>query len=504
MNARTINARAAGNAIPAPASLHAASIVGWAIAAVLLGCVLALSGLPGIYAILVLATVVVFASLALRFPAFTMSASIWCLALVPFSWGIATGVLPKLFGDECLLLLYLVVFPVLYLSQSRTWQPGFRNLYWALGLFLVAQSFSLLAGTDLVAFRNFLETDFLGPFLLLIFLQESANTPKAESVANSIIWLTVTIAALSVIERVVQRNPLLEHDTTITYLSPMLAQLTAGVYRPYVTFFHPSAAGTFMSFGIPFALRRWSQSRSWISLCLLAIIAAGVFVNATRGVWVAIAVATLLLARRPLLILLSAIPVASIGAAIAYLAFRSTPFMQRLTDPNNIYSRVVYWGLALKVFASHPILGIGHMQFRNVYLSYVHDLSNVAHFDISKIFAIDNMFLTTLVEHGLVGFLSLMGILIFFAVSLGALRKRLLAAQQPEHASFVRAVQLTLVTCAVAGCFADIDQFTKCTKFFFIVMGLGFGVSAHCPPSPGPAIAADDRKHKAFLEPASE
>jgi hypothetical protein len=499
-----MNARPAGSAPSGSAPFHAASIIGWAIAAILLGCVLALSGLPGIYAVLLLATAVVFAGIALRFPAFTMSASVWCLALVPFSWGIATGVLPKLFGDECLLLLYLAVFPVLYLSQSRTWQPGFRNLYWALGLFLVAQSFSLLAGTDLVAFRNFLETDFLGPFLLLIFLQESANTPKTESVADSIVWLTATIAALSVIERVVQRNPVIEHDPTFTYLSPMVVQLTQGVYRPYVTFFHPSAAATFMGFGIPFALRRWSQSRSWISLGLLVIIAAGIFVNATRGVWVAIAVAALLLARRPLLILLSAIPAASIGAAIAFLALRSTPFMQRLTDPNNFYSRVVYWGLALRVFASHPILGIGHMQFRNVYLSYVHDLSNIAHFDIAKIFAIDNMYLTTLVEHGLIGFLSLTGILIFFAVSLGALRKRLLAAQQPERASFVRAVQLTLVTCVVAGCFADIDQFTKCTKFFFIIMGLGFGVGAPCLPSPAPAIAADDRKHNVFLEPTRE
>jgi O-antigen ligase len=482
---------------------RAASLAGWAVAAVLLGCVLALSGLPGIYATLVLALVVVFAAIALRYPAFTMGASIWLLALVPFSWGITTGVLPKLFGDECLLLVYLVVLPLLYLSRSRTWRPSPRNLYWALGLFLVAQALSLAAGTDLVAFRNLLETDLLGPFLLLLFLQESANTPKMESLANAIVWLTVILAALSVIERLTQRNPIMEHFTDFTYLSPTLAALTNGVYRPYVTFFHPSDAGTFMAFGVPFALRRWLQTRSWFSLLLLATIAVGIFVNATRGVWVAVAVATLLLARRPLLILLCAIPVASSAFAIAYLALKSTPFIQRLTDPNNLYSRLVYWALALKVFASHPVLGVGHMQFQKVYLNYVHDLSNVAHFDIAKIFAIDNMYLTTLVEHGIVGLFALVGILIFFAVSLSALRRHLLVAQLDEQASFVRAVQLILVICVVAGCFADIDQFTKSTKFFFILIGLGYGVGARALYV-GSLTPVPEEHRSIPLEPTSE
>ena len=117
------------SALPVPAPFHAASIFGWAAAAILLGCALALSGLPGLYAMIILATLVVFAAIALRFPSLTIGASIWGLALVPFSLGITTGVLPKLFGDEALLLLYLVVFPALYLSQSRTWQSGFGSIY---------------------------------------------------------------------------------------------------------------------------------------------------------------------------------------------------------------------------------------------------------------------------------------------------------------------------------------------------------------------------------------
>jgi O-antigen ligase len=491
-------------ALPVPAPFHAASIFGWAAAAILLGCVLALSGLPGLYAMIILASLIVFAAIALRFPSLTIGASIWGLALVPFSLGITTGILPKLFGDEALLLLYLVVFPALYLSQSRTWHPGFGSIYWVLALFVFALSLSMLAGSDLVAFRNFLETDVLGALLLVVFLQESANTKDPESIVDSVIWLIVLIAALSIIERVLQRNPLLEHNTTFAYISPELVRLTEGVYRPYVTFFHPSETGTFMALGVPFALRRWTQRRSFVSFAILAILAGGVAVNATRGVWVGIAVALLLLARRPLLIVISAIPILSVGAAVGYFIFRTTPFMQRLTDPNNFYSRLVYWMLALKVFAYHPAIGIGHMQFKNIYIAYVHDISNTAHFDISKIFAIDNMYLTTLVEHGLIGFIAFVATLIFLGVSLRKIRKRLVASHLPKIASLVRCSQLALVTYAVTGCFADVHEFTKATKFVFILVGLGLGIGARYLHASSPAAVTQDIPDSLSMEPCHE
>ena len=466
------------SALQIPVPTHTTSVIAWAAAAVLLGCIVALSGLPGLYAIILLATLIIFAAIALRFPALTLGASLWSLALVPFSLGITTGVLPKLFGDEALLLLYLAVFPVLYLARSRTWHTGFRFLYGMLALFVFAECISMLAGSDLVAFRNILETDVLGALLLVLFLQESANAKHTEFITDSVIWLVVLIAALSIIERVIQRNPLLEHNPTFAYMSPEIVHLTQGVYRPYVSFFHPSETGTFMALGVPFVLRRWTQRHSFISFAMLAILAGGVAVNATRGVWVGVAVALLLLARRPWLIVVSAIPILSVSALVTFFIFRTAPFMQRLTDPNNLYSRLVYWMLALKVFAYHPAIGIGHMQFKNLYIAYVHDISNTAHFDISKIFAIDNMYLTTLVEHGMVGLIALVATLIFLGVSLGKLRKSLLKSNLPEIASLLRCSQLALITYAVTGCFADVHEFTKVTKFIFALVGLGFGIGA--------------------------
>jgi hypothetical protein len=445
--------------------------------ALVAGSVLALSGMAGIY----MATGLVLSALstvvAAKYPAPVLGLAIWFLALFPFDWGIQTGVLPKIFGDESVFLLYLIAFPSLYLLTGRIWHHGFSKLYILLLTFVSVQGLSFAIARDLVATRNFLETYVLGALLLVLVLQEVANS-NPETVATSIVWLTVAIAALSIVERIVQRNPVMEHSIDITYLSPELARITEGVYRPYVTFFHPSEAGTFMALGLPFALRRWTQRKSWTACLALAMITAGLFVNATRGVWFGIAVAALLLIRNAWLVLASIAPIAAVGGTIAYCAFAATPFMQRLTDPNNLYSRFVYWSLALKIFVAHPIIGVGHMQFKTVYLDYVQDLSNLAHFDIGKVFVADNMYLTTTVEHGALGLVTLLGVVVAAAVLLRNVRRRLLARGMTKEATLAQCVLQALVIYSATGCFADVNLFTKATKYIFILIGFGLGVGA--------------------------
>jgi len=95
------------------------------------------------------------------------------------------------------------------------------------------------------------------------------------------VWLSAVIAALSILERIVLRNPIMEHQLDITYISPQLAQITNGVYRPYVSFFHPSEAGTFMALVFPLCFARLLASDRNLRHCLL-LVAAGLFINATR------------------------------------------------------------------------------------------------------------------------------------------------------------------------------------------------------------------------------
>ena len=257
-----------GNALLPLRPMSIRSLVIWATAALLLGCTFALAGLASIYVAIAFAAVFVFAAVVARYPAPVMGAAIWFLALFPFSWGIQTGVVPKFFGDESLLLLYLAVFPFLYLFTERLWRHGFGTLYIVLVVFVFTQALPFTVAKDLVAWRNFCETYVLGALLCVLFLQESFNS-DAEPVATSIVWVTLIIALMSIVERIVQRNPIMEHSIDILYLSPEIARITEGVYRPYTTFFHPSEAGTFMALGVPFAVRKWVQRKSWFSLLVL-------------------------------------------------------------------------------------------------------------------------------------------------------------------------------------------------------------------------------------------
>jgi O-Antigen ligase len=453
----------------------------WTVLAVLVGCSFALSGIAGLFVAVAVASVALFAIIAAKYPALVLSAAVLCLGLMPFPWSVLTGLPPKLFADETVLVLYLAVLPLLYLFAGRTWRSGFRALYIFLAVFVCTQAASLLVAADLVAARNLIETYVLGSLLLVLFLQEVANT-NPETVVTSIVWVTVVIAILTVVERIVQRNPIMEHVTDFTYLSPVLARLTDGVYRPYVSFFHPSEAGTFMALGLPFVVHRWKQRRTVVTSLALIAIAGGLLINATRGVWFAVAIAALLFVRNAWLIVSVMAPMAMACGSAAFLAFQATPFMQRLTDPNNLLSRFVFWGLAVKIFLAHPILGVGHMQFKTVYLDYVQDLSNSAHFDISKISVADNMYLTTMAEHGALGLVTLLGALIGAGILLRRSYKKLKAIGLQKEASLVLCAQQAVVIYAATGCFADLNQFTKATKYVFILVGLGLGVGARYIP----------------------
>ena len=173
-------------------------------------------------------------------------------------------------------------------------------------------------------------------------------------------------------------------------------------------------------------------------------------------------------------VLLSAIvPLAGIGAWIGYTVLEDSPFLQRLTDPKDLYARFEYWQIAFRIFAVHPLIGAGHMQFGQVYLNYVQALSGLASFDISTVSVADNIFITTLAEHGILGIVSLVVFLVFSGMLLSRFRKRMSLAGLTAQATFIRCSELALITYVVTGLFADVHLFTKATKFLFILIGLG-------------------------------
>jgi O-antigen ligase len=470
-----------------PMTFGWSKLIVWSAAAIFLGATWAITGIAGIYIATGIAMILTFTAVVSVVPGLITFAALWTLILMPYFWGLTTGTIPKLFADEAVLLLYIVAFPLLHLCGVRSWKSGYSSLYLFLALYLALQAASFaVSEKDLVALRNFLETSALGAILLILFVQESSSKFNQRLVTESIVWIAVIVSIASVAERVYQKNPVLEQysnssDPSLTppiYLSAQVVRLAGGAYRPYVSFFHPSEAGMFMAMCLPFLITRWKERPGMLSFGACFCLAAGLLVNATRGTWVAAALIALMMLRDTWKIVAVLFPISAIGSVVAYWVFRDSPFMERIVDPNNFLARFVYWRLGWEVFANHPLLGVGHMQFAKYYLGYVSELTSSVQIDLNQVNVLDNIYLTSLAEHGLVGFVGLVSLFICLAVLLRNSKRKLLCNEDQNAAAFVRCTEFALLAYVVAGCFADVTLFTKVTKLLFILIGMSIGVSA--------------------------
>ncbi len=449
--------------IPHPAMQLSPLVI--AAAALLLGVVLVFAGVTGMSVATALCVFLVFAVFAAKLPISAVGFSLVCLALCPFTWGLQTGFFIRLSADETPLILYLAVFPFIYLFTARTWQRGFGALYVVLLVLVSALALSFVSRVDLVAYRTFISTYVLGAMLLVLILQEAANS-NPEAIGRYIVWITVAIAALGMVEWIFQRNPYAEN--THFYITAEQLRVARGAYRPFVSFFSPSETGAFMALGTPFVVRYWLQRRSWVSVFAVCTVAVALFVNGTRGVWFGVFIAALLAVlavRRAWLWISVTVPVLATGAWIVYQAFKNTPFMMRIANPTDLYSRFEAWATATRIFLKHPVLGVGYGNFLRAYADYVQDPNSV--------YTADNMFVSTAVENGLVGLIALIGFLIFALTLLRRTRINLYSRVLTARASFVRCAELALISYIAIGCFVDIQEFRKVTKYVFILAGLG-------------------------------
>jgi O-antigen ligase len=248
-----------------------------------------------------------------------------------------------------------------------------------------------------------------------------------------------------------------------------------------------------MGLGVPFAVSSWLKRRSLLSTLWLLILAGGIIVNATRGAWLGLLVAGVLALWSSRLLLAALISSSALAGWLGYFLLKDTAFMQRVMDPQDLLIRFEMWKVAAKVFLAHPFLGVGHMQFAQVYLDFVHEVSDIAHFDFGEIIVADNLFLTTAAEHGLLGLAALVVFLLFAALLLRRFRQLLERSGRVAQAGFIRCCELALVIYVVSGCLADVHLFTKLTKFVFILIGAGLGVGVRSRPgSRNPALLPDE------------
>lgn len=405
------------------------------------------------------------------------------VALAPFflSVRIIPGV-PKLYIEDVIVLNY-AGFMVISYGLFRT-----KRLHLGSGLFLaIFFLFFLCAATSFMtippaetAYRNFTETFILGLVCYFIFVNE-INESNVSTLMNVLGTTSLILAVAVCFEGALQKNPIMEYAerffSDFVYIDPETVRNLRAYYRPYGVYFQPSETGTFLVMGFPLVyhmVRNWQTPLKYLTL---AVATAGIVVNYTRGAWIALAVTLVLCNFRRIRRFLPAMALAgALVLSFAYMTAGNSAFVQRFSDPSNLYTRAYYWQLGLNIFMEEFPFGIGHMNFENHYMDYVDTVPAPNGLNVKQIFVADNIFLTTMVEQGFLGLLTLFGI---YGIAIWQLLRmiHLLRFKGDElNAGRIGILLQVLIIYILAGFFADVQLFAKVSKIFFLVIGMGMAI----------------------------
>jgi O-antigen ligase len=135
------------------------------------------------------------------------------------------------------------------------------------------------------------------------------------------------------------------------------------------------------------------------------------------------------------------------------------------TTDNSILSRATENLTALRVFADHPILGVGPGQFSNYYRAYADEIgvsvkaqNREAH----------NLYLGIAAETGVLGLAAFLGAVVATFVQLARARTRALLAARPELAAMAAAFMLALVGYLASGLFLHLSY----ARYYWLMLAL--------------------------------
>ena len=399
------------------------------------------------------------------------------LIAMPFFLGVNRK--PKLFLDELPLLLMLGLVPLKMIAyRSMHLKPG--DLFLPLiGLIMLGMTL-VYNPPDNVGLRTFVETFVLG-VLAGLLCSEMADEPLTVKISVMLCVLVMLIAVAAVLEVAVNANPLMEYATKTsgdeyTYISPQWVELTGGVYRPYVVFFHPSEGATVVGLCLPFIAALFTEEK-YRRIAGLALIFGLIYIviNATRGVWASLAVTAFIFLPQFRRLAILMMPLALVGLILLSLIFPDSAYFERIADLRNLRIRFFYWDIALSHLENNWFLGIGYNMFSKIYLALNPMIPTEFIEDVSQVATVDNTILMILVEQGVVGLIGFILICAFLFQRLRLARRTFLAEGRNLSAAFARAGLAVLCVYICCGLLADVHLFTKATKLFFILTGLAWG-----------------------------
>ena len=228
---------------------------------------------------------------------------------------------------------------------------------------------------------------------------------------NVIVMITLFIGLYAILEFILKENIL--YGSIISEKVPIPP--SRSVHRSGSTLGHPDALGIFTIQSIPFLVYYFIKLKSFwkMAACGAITIIATIALefSFTRASWITLAVVAiftfiLLIHRRKVLkkylILLTivAVSLTFVTIAIRHDVLAGTLSKQRNNE--SIGTRETVWAKVPKLFVDHPFFGVGMWQ------SYRY-VTDAGHLAINKLASIDNYYLSTLVEEGLVGVVLLGG-----------------------------------------------------------------------------------------------
>lgn len=196
-------------------------------------------------------------------------------------------------------------------------------------------------------------------------------------------------------------------------------------HRSGSTLGHPAALGIFLIQVAPFLVYFFGKARSWsakiVLIAALVLLTLALETTFTKGSWgtaIILAVPAALWcfwryksARKPIVALLTATLLSVAVFTIFYSDDVSSGVFSKSRKVESFVTRDYMWSRTPTVFLAHPLFGVGMWQGGDE----VAAIDPIEEWGETGPTSIDNQYLVTLVEQGLVGFMLLGGVMVLIA-----------------------------------------------------------------------------------------
>jgi len=192
---------------------------------------------------------------------------------------------------------------------------------------------------------------------------------------------------------------------------------TGGFFTQPISFAHMYQLPLCILLGCFFSMVRWRERGAWIVGlgCLLGVIA--IILSFTRGVWISLTVASLVMAflySRRLAIMIAIAGV--VAFAGAYQILPSFKERIRYTLEGGDAERIWMWKANFEMFKDHPVIGIGYGENIGALTSYYQKLNAPADIIAASSSHAHNQYLQMLAGTGILGLAIYLIIVFYFLV----------------------------------------------------------------------------------------